>query len=156
MDVEIIKTNIPNEDFDKLIKLLEEDLKERYGELQQQYEKHNKVDVVRDVVIIYENKVPVACGALKEYDSNTIELKRIYVMKEYRKQGLAKSVVKELEEAGINKGYKYAILETGIKQQEAINLYRNSGYTIIQNYGPYLANENSVCMKKPLLKGSKI
>ena len=151
MESEIVKTHIPNEDFDKLIKLLDEDLKGRYGAVQQQYKKYNKVDDIRDVVIIYKNKVPVACGALKEYDSNTIELKRIYVIKEHRKQGLAKSVVQELEGLARNEGYKYAVLETGMKQQEAIYLYKKCGYNIMQNYGQYIGNVNSICMKKSIL-----
>ncbi|MDB2138954.1 hypothetical protein [Clostridium butyricum] len=56
-----------------------------------------------------------------------------------------------MEKLGKRKGYKYALLETGIKQYEAINLYKNIGYQIIENYQPYIGNTNSVCMKKELL-----
>jgi GNAT superfamily N-acetyltransferase len=150
MDLEIIKTNSQNTDFIKLTKLLDNELNERYGELQKQYEKYNKVDQMNDVIIISKNKVSVACGALKEHGSNTVELKRIFVKKEYRRQGLSKLIINKLEELAINNGYKYALLETGIKQAEAINLYKNSGYDVIQNYGPYVGNINSVCMKKVL------
>ena len=82
---------------------------------------------------------------------NAIELKRIFVVKENRGQGLSKIIVNELEKLGKVKGYKYALLETGIKQYEAINLYKNTGYQIIENYEPYIGNTNSVCMKKELL-----
>lgn len=150
MGLNIVNTDSKNTDFIKLIELLDEDLNERYGELQKQYNKHNKVDYIKDVVIIYKDSIRVACGAFKEYDSNTIELKRIFVAKEQRRQGLSKLVVNELEKLGRNCGYKYAVLETGIKQIEAINLYKNSGYVIVENYGPYIGNANSVCMKKVL------
>ena len=150
MDLEILKTDSQNTDFIKLIKLLDDDLEERYGELQKQYEKHNKVDYINDVLIIYINRVPVACGAFKEYDIKAVELKRIFVIKEHRRQGLSKLIINKLEELAINKGYKYALLETGIKQNEAINLYKNSGYNVIQNYEPYIGNTNSVCLKKVL------
>jgi GNAT superfamily N-acetyltransferase len=53
-------------------------------------------------------------------------------------QGLAKLIVRELEDLARIKGYKYALLETGIRQHEAINLYKNNGYNVIQNYGPYI------------------
>lgn len=43
------------------------------------------------------------------------------------------------------------LLETGAKQHEVINLYRNAGYEIIQNYKLYIGNTNSVCIKKGLL-----
>lgn len=86
----------------------------------------------------------------KQYEIDSIELKRIFVIKEQRQQGLAKLIVGELEDLARIKGYKYALLETGIRQHEAINLYRNIGYNVIQNYGPYIENTNSICMKKIL------
>ena len=151
MSLKILKTDSKNNDFIKLIKLLDDDLNERYGELQKQYSKHNKVDYIKDVVIIYKDEAPVACEALKKHNINIIELKRIFVIKENRRQGLSKLIIKELEELAINSGYKHILLETGIKQHEAINMYRNTGYDVIQNYKPYIGNINSVCMKKDLL-----
>lgn len=150
MSLKILNTNSENIDFISLIKLLDNDLNERYGEIQRQYEKYNKVDYINDVVIIYKDHVPVACGAFKEHNPDSIELKRIFVAKEYRRQGLSKLIISELEKHGRNKGFKYALLETGINQHEAINLYRNSGYEIIENYEPYKENSNSICMEKHL------
>jgi GNAT superfamily N-acetyltransferase len=115
---------------------------------------HFDIDIynyINDVVIIYKNEVAVACGAFKKHNVESIELKRIFVAKENRGQGLSKIIVNELEKLGKVKGYKYALLETGIKQYEAINLYKNTGYQIIENYEPYIGNTNSVCMKKELL-----
>ncbi len=150
MDLEILKTDSQNRDFIELIRLLDEDLEERYGELQKQYKKHNKVDYLGNVVVVYKDKVPVACGAFKECGSGSVELKRIFVVKECRKQGIAKLIVKKLEELAKEAGYRYALLETGIKQYEAINLYRSYGYDVIANYEPYIGNLNSICMKKEL------
>ncbi len=150
MNIKIIHTDSKNEDFIKLIKLLDDDLNGRYGELQKQYDKHNKVDYINDVVVIYDDEVPVACGGFKEHDSKSVELKRIFVKKENRRQGLSKKIINELEKLAQTKGYKYAVLETGKKQIEAINLYKNSGYEMIENYEPYVGNENSLCMKKEL------
>lgn len=150
MDIELFKTNSKSASFIELIQLLDKDLGERYGELQKQYDKHNKVDYINDVILIYKNKVPVACGAFKEYNNNSAEIKRIFVKKENRQQGLAKLIVSKLEELVKDKGYKYALLETGIKQHEAISLYKNIGYEVIENYEPYVGNTNSVCMKKTL------
>jgi len=150
MEIEILNTDSENKDFIELIKQLDEDLKVRYGELQKQYDKHNKVDYINDVVLIYKDKVPVACGAFKKYNEDIIEMKRIFVKSESRQQGLSKIIMNKLEDSAKIKGYKYAILETGIRQFEAINLYKSVGYEIIQNYEPYVENANSVCMKKAL------
>lgn len=150
MSLKILNTDCTDINFNKLTKLLDYDLNERYGELQKQYDKQNKVDNINDVVVIYMDDIPVACGAFKEYNINFIELKRIFVKKENRRQGLSKLIINELEKRGKEKGYKYAVLETGSKQYEAINLYKNNGYKIIENYGPYVGNKNSICMKKDL------
>lgn len=149
-DLRIVRTDGGNEDFAGLIKLLDEDLSGRYGALQKQYEKYNTTDRINDVVIVYKDNVPAACGAFKVYDSEAVELKRIFVAKEQRRQGLARLIVHELEESARRKGYGYALLETGIKQHEAIRLYKSAGYETIPNYGPYAGNTNSVCMRKAL------
>ena len=102
------------------------------------------------VVIIYLDKISVACGGFKERNSNSVELKRIFVINDQRGKGLAKLLVSKLEEITKSRGYKYAVLETGVKQHEAINLYKSCGYYTIANYEPYAENTKSVCMKKNL------
>ncbi len=146
----VVISDSKNEDFLNLIALLDIDLGERNGDLQNFYSAHNKVDYIKDVVIIYSDDLAVACGAFKEYDSSTVELKRIFVKKEYRQKGLAKLIVSTLEELASSRKYKSCILETGLKQKEAISLYRKLGYEVIDNYSPYIGMENSVCMKKEL------
>lgn len=150
MDYQILKTDGKNVDFVKLTKLLDDDLNERYGQKQEQYNKYNKLDGINNAVVIYSDKVPIACGAFKKYDNETVELKRIFVVKENRRQGLSKIIVNKLEEAARTSGFRTAVLETGKNQPEAINLYKNAGYEVIQNYGQYAGNNNSVCMKKNL------
>lgn len=151
MDIEVLRTDRGNCDFNRLVRLLDDDLEGRYGALQKQFDAHNKVDHILDAVVVYREGSPVACGAIKEYDSSSIELKHIFVMKEYRNQGLAGLLVKKLEDIAKERGYRYAILETGTGQPEAIGLYKKHGYEVMENYSPYAGNSNSICMKKELL-----
>lgn len=139
-----------NKDFLNLIALLDRELQERNGEDQQQYDKYNKVDYIKDVILIYSDGSAVGCGAFKKFDSNTVELKRIFVRKEYRKQGISKLILKNLEQLAAAQGYKSCVLETGMRQMEAINLYKSNGYLITDNFCPYIGMENSVCMKKEI------
>jgi ribosomal protein S18 acetylase RimI-like enzyme len=150
MDLEIVITESKNEDFANLIKQLDADLSKRYGELLKQYDKHNKVDYINYMIVAYKENVPVACGAFKRLNADSAELKRIFVVMEHRRQGLAKLIVSKLEELARNKGFKYALLETGIKQYEAIALYKNNGFEVIENFEPYIGNVNSICMRKAL------
>jgi ribosomal protein S18 acetylase RimI-like enzyme len=150
MHLHIVRTDSRNCDFIRLIELLDKELDERYGELQKQYNNYNKVDHIDETVIIYKDGIAVACGAYKVHDKEAVELKRIIVMKEHRNHGLAKLLVNELEKSAKNKGYRYALLETGIKQHEAIKLYKGCGYMETDNFEPYVGNTNSLCMKKTL------
>lgn len=150
MALKLVMTDNQNADFIKLIKLLDEDLDERYGELQKNYMPLNIVDYIKDVVVLYKDGEPVACGAFKEFNDSSVEIKRVFVKKENRRQGLSKVVLEKLEETAKSKGYPYAVLETGQKQHEAISLYKGLGYGVIPNYGPYVGDSNSICMKKML------
>ncbi|MFA6844464.1 MAG: GNAT family N-acetyltransferase [Sphaerochaetaceae bacterium] len=117
---------------------------------QKQYDLSNRPDHLNDMVLVYEDTLPVACGAFKKYDESTVEIKRILVRKEYRHQGISKSILRELEGTAREAGYTYAVLETGKKQFEAIGLSTSEGYEMQQNYGPYARKENSICMRKAL------
>lgn len=150
MNIMIAITDSSNTDFIELIKLLDEDLENTYGELQKSYKKYNVVQNINNVVIAYNHNTPIGCGGFKEFDNATVELKRIFVKKEYRGQGVAKTIVDELEKLAKANGYTFAVLETGVKQMEALKLYKGKGYGAIKNYGPYEGNANSICMRKVL------
>jgi len=144
------RTNSDDIDFINLVRLLDQDLAIRDGEDHAFYNQFNKTDKIKHVVVFYENDIAVGCGAFREKESDKVEIKRMFVHPDYRKKGIASSVLKELEIWAAEVKYTYTILETGKNQPEAINLYQKLGYTIIPNYPPYENVENSVCMKKTL------
>ena len=144
------RTNSDDIDFINLVVLLDQDLKIRDGEDHTFYNQFNKIDKIKHVIVYYENDIAVGCGAFREKESDTVEIKRMFVNPDYRKRGIAAAVLKELENWAAELNYTYTILETGKKQPEAISLYQKSGYTIIPNYPPYEEMDNSVCMKKTL------
>ena len=78
----------------------------------------------------------------------------MYVKPANRGQGIAYTILQELEEWAKELNFPYAILETGTKQPEAINLYKKVGYSVTENYPPYVDMEHSICMKKSLLANS--
>ena len=144
----IKRSDSDDKDFQCLVTLLDQDLKIRDGDEHSFYDQFNKVDMIKNVVVYYENNLPVACGAFKQYDENTVEIKRMYVKNEYRGKGIGVIILTELEAWASELNYTSAILETGKKQPEAIRLYQKSGYILIPNFGQYENVENSVCMKK--------
>jgi putative acetyltransferase len=149
--ISLIKTTGTDNDFKSLVDLLDEDLNGRYGTLQSEYNKHNSLESINNVVVAYINNEPAGCGSFKEFDNNTIEIKRMFVKPEHRGTGLAIQILRELEKWGMEFGYKFSILETGIKQVEAIRFYHKNGYKQTDNFGQYIGNSNSVCFNKELL-----
>jgi putative acetyltransferase len=112
------------------------------------YSQFNKIDKIRNVVIALESGRPVGCGAIKEYKSGVMEVKRMYVSPSGRKKGVATIILGELEKWALELSCERCILETGKRQPEAIGLYKKSGYKVIPNYDQYAGVENSVCFEK--------
>ncbi len=147
----IKRTESTNPDFIALVKYLDAYLAEKDGSEHAFYAQYNKVDHIKHVVLVYENDIAIGCGAIKEYQPNAMEVKRMYTAPEGRKKGIATQVLTELEKWAAELGYEKCVLETGKRQVEAIALYHRSGYHIIPNYGQYKGIENSVCFEKNLI-----
>jgi GNAT superfamily N-acetyltransferase len=130
------------------VKKLDIELAERDGEDHSFYAQFNKIAAIKHVVLVYQNGEPVSCGAIKEFDDQTMEVKRMYTAKENRGHGIASVVLAELEKWAKALAYKRCVLETGLKQPEAIRLYQKNGYKRIPNYGQYAGVENSRCFEK--------
>ena len=150
MDITIIRTNSGNPDFIALVGLLDAELEERYGEAQGFFGQFNSLAQIRHVVIAMAGDEPLGCGAIKKYEPDTTEVKRMFVKQQYRGQGLAGLVLDELEQWAKEMGYTHTILQTGTNQPEAVALYEKKGYAHIDNYGQYAGTEGSICMKKGL------
>jgi GNAT superfamily N-acetyltransferase len=148
--IKVTRTDSDNQDFVDLVKRLDADLAERDGNEHSFYAQFNKINKIKYVVVAYENGQPVGCGAIKEYVSDTMEVKRMYTLPESRGKGIASKVLTELELWAAELSYKKCILETGKKQPEAIGLYKKNGYRLIPNYGQYAEIENSVCFQKDI------
>ncbi len=126
--MKIIKTNNADKNFIELTSQLDAELNARYGSKQSEYDKHNKIDPINTAIIGYLGETPIACGCFKNIDNQTIEIKRMYVLKNYRRKGFSIKILQSLEKWGAELGYSKAVLETGKGQPEAIALYNKLGY----------------------------
>jgi putative acetyltransferase len=145
-----VRTDSHNEDFIELMKLIDADLAIRDGEDHSFYAQFNKIDLIKYAVVAYENNIPWGCGAIKAFDAGTMEIKRMYVKPESRGKGIASKILSELEAWVVELAYKKCILETGVKQPEAIRLYIKNGYHRIPNYGQYSDIIGCLCFEKEL------
>ncbi len=146
-----LKTTSTNSDFVQLVKLLDEELKITDGDEHAFYDQFNKITAIKHVILAYSDTIAVGCGAIKEYSSEQMEIKRMFVLPEQRGKGIASLVLAALENWAKELGYQSCILETGSRQKGAIALYKKNNYEIIPNYGQYQNVANSICFEKRLI-----
>lgn len=143
----LVRTDSNNEDFQMLTRLFDDFLVEIDGDEKDFFAQYNQI-YINNVVVCYENKKPLGCGAFKEIEPKVAELKRMFILPEARGKGIATKVLTELEHWTKELDYDSCVLETSQKLENAIALYRKFGYKNISNYGQYIGVESSVCMKK--------
>jgi putative acetyltransferase len=149
-NLKIKEVKYDNEDLTLLINKLDKFLLDQYPDrpiFGVDANNENMNDLIF-LVGYFEDKA-IACGALRFY-SDKCELKRMFVDDEYRGKGFSKSLYYELENIAINNKKKKIILETGNKQETAIEMYKKLGFTRIENYGEFLNDKISVCFEKTL------
>ncbi|WP_136479822.1 GNAT family N-acetyltransferase [Cognatitamlana onchidii] len=148
--IKALRTNSQNQDFVNLVSQLNAYLKTVDGEEHEFYNQYNNIDILKHVVVVYYQNKAVGCGAFKPFNDETVEIKRMYTDPEYRKLGVAASVLVHLETWAKEEGFKACVLETGKRQTEAVSFYKKMNYQCIPNYGQYIGISNSICFKKIL------
>lgn len=148
--IQFTRTTGDNPDFRKMVNALDEDLTQRNGDVQRQYDQYNKIDKIQHAMVVYLDGESVGCGCFKPFDNVTIEVKRMFIKPEIRGRQLAARLLQCLEAWALEEGFSGAVLETGIRQVEAHRLYSVAGYVRIENYGQYVGMADSVCYGKKL------
>jgi putative acetyltransferase len=150
--ISLKRTGSADADFIEMVARLDADLAIRDGNDHSFYSQFNSIASIKHVVVAYDDGNPVGCGAIKEFAPDAMEIKRMYVSPTVRKKGIATKIILELENWAGELSFSKCILETGLKQPEAIALYEKNGYKRIPNYGQYAGVANSLCFEKRLLR----
>ena len=77
---------------------------------------------------------PVCGGGVKRLDDEAAEIKRMYVVPDARRRGYARALLRALEDAARDLGYRIARLDTGPHQPHAQAMYESAGYRPIGNF----------------------
>lgn len=144
----IHRTDAGDPAFRALVAELDRDLAIRDGKDHAFFAQFNTLDSIKHAVVAYLGGTPVGCGAIKEFDHGSMEVKRMFTASAYRGKGIGSFILNELENWTRELGYTRCVLETGETQPEAIALYKKNGYTVIPNYGQYADVVTSVCFEK--------
>lgn len=95
-------------------------------------------------LVAKEDQNIVACGGIIVKSDNWGEVKRMYVIPEYRRKGLASKILEYIIDWSTQNQLQYLKLETGIYQPEAINLYLKYNFYEIDPFEGYDFDPNSV------------
>lgn len=146
------RTDGRNQDFIENCRLLDMDLDRRVGKKieRDKYKKYNRLDEITEAIVVYEDKRVIGGGAIRRYDNENAELKRVFVHPEYQGRGIGSRLVSLLIEWAVELGYRRMIFETGELLAESCAVYRKLGFQVIPNYGPYADMPESLCMAKDL------
>jgi len=90
------------------------------------------------------------CGAFVNQDGEYAEIKRMFVLPEFRGLKLGRRILEELETLARASGLELARLETGVHQTEALLLFEKAGYQRRGPFGDYSEDPLSIFMEKKL------
>lgn len=141
--VVIRRLPITHPDAARLVEEVQEEYVVRYGSRDESPVDPTEFEAPHGAFFVaYAGGVPVATGAwrrrtgMTELGSDAVaEIKRMYVVATARRTGLARRMLVHLEETAREAGIEVLVLETGMRQPEAIALYAGQGYERIRDFG---------------------
>jgi GNAT superfamily N-acetyltransferase len=77
---------------------------------------------------------PAGCVALREIDAHAGEMKRMFVYTHLHGKGVGHALAHALIGQARDMGYRCLRLDTSIRQEQAITLYRRLGFNVIEPY----------------------
>jgi putative acetyltransferase len=101
--------------------------------------------------VLRDHDVPAGCCGIQFFDTTYAELKRLYVLPQFRSLGYGEMLVSHSAEYARAHCIGLLRLETGIHQTAAIRLYERMGFHRIPPFGPYKEDAVSLCYQKRLM-----
>lgn len=146
-----------------LVEAVQEEYVARYGGRDESpIDPRDFEDPLGQFFVGYLDGSPVATGAWRRSSVTalgadvTAEVKRMYVVPAAQRRGLARRMLAHLEATAAAEGIEALVLETGMKQPEAISLYLSAGYEPIPGFGYYCGSELSRCFGRLLVPPSLV
>ncbi len=151
-DLQVVRVPITHPDAQALVEAVQAEYVARYGgQDESPIDPADFEDPLGRFYVGYLDGTPVATGAWRRSSVRalgaevTAEVKRMYVVPTAQRRGVARRMLAHLEATAAEAGIEALVLETGMKQPEAIALYTSSGYEPIPGFGYYCGSELSRC-----------
>ena len=146
--METVLTNEKDERFLELVRELDRGYYELIGDELSKYDQYNEFTKPHVVLLAFDSGQPIACASYRVLDEDSVEFKRVYVKKPFRKQGIAYGLIRELEKLVIKDDFKFSLIVTGAHNVAAIRLYEKLDYHLTDDFGQFVGDDSVICMKK--------
>ena len=150
MEIELRNVPVTDPDLAALVARLDQFFEESWGEAMAGYAPYHNLAKMACAIVAYIDGAPAGCGCWKPYGAATAEMKRMFVLPERRRAGVAARIIGALEADAKRRGCTRAVLETGAQMPGAVAFYKRQGYRVVPNYGDFVGDELCVCMEKTL------
>lgn len=134
--------------FLKLVRELDKGYYLRIGDGLSRYDKYNSFEVPHIVILLIDSGESVACASYRTLNKDSVEFKRVYVKRNYRRKGIAFKLIKKLEQDAIENGFRHSYIVTGKNNIPAIRLYEKLDYYQIPNIEGFEDDDVVISMKK--------
>ena len=97
------------------------------------------------LLVAYSDGRPAGCVAVRPLGDNVCEMKRMFVLDEYRGHGIGRALAETIISAARSAGHKLMRLDTGRDQTEAISLYTRQGFKRIEHIMRSVRTSHAFC-----------
>ncbi|HEX5018400.1 MAG TPA: GNAT family N-acetyltransferase [Actinomycetes bacterium] len=92
----------------------------------------------------------VGCAGMRRFSTTEVEVKRMFIRRPFRGRGWSRTLLALVEDEARALGFSRILMETGLRQPEAMALYESSGYEPIPGFGHYRDAPGNRCYAKQL------
>ena len=142
MDIREMQTT--DETVLELFSLHDDFMIEFLGDDSHYYTRYTEQENIEKVWVAYVDNSPAGCIAYRKKADGVGEVKRLFLRKEYRGQGISKELLKTMEHHAVKQGCIALFLDTRITLEPAVSLYRKFGFDIIFQQGLYVQMEKKL------------
>lgn len=127
------------------------ELAPRYEDLREHRGPRVPVDPASILVtyVAYDGDRPVGTASLRRAGGQH-EVKRVFVAATHRRRGLAARLLEAVGGWATDAGVRTIVLQTGVRQPDAVALYVREGWHAIEPFGDYVGDRLSLCFAKDL------
>lgn len=114
------------------------------GDDKRYYTRYSENENIEAVWVVVMDEIPAGCIAYRQKAESVGEVKRMFIKKEYRGRGIAKELLKTVENHARERGCHTLFLDTRITLEPAVSLYRVFGFDIVFQQGLYIQMEKEI------------